>query len=806
VQLHGGWLHSRLIVVPPWYELSHLIIGVIMAGTTSNLDHATAQGSAERDACYFARSDPDGRPADGPGARWQRLAVHLDGVAGIARRLATLAAPEDARFQQLAWWAGLVHDLGKYSQAFQARLRAASLGLQPQRVEHSAHGAAFLKKAAPEAAFAVAGHHAGLPAPKGSASGLFERTERVMAEAAAFWALASNDFRQQGVPFPSDILAQARVLPTHETELRIRMLGSVLVDGDRLDAGGTALQVRTLHDAGARLDRLLAYVQGRATKTRNEVVRTARQEVLDACLAAASLPSRLFSLTVPTGGGKTLSATAFALRRAALGVARTRRLVYVVPFLTILEQNADVLATAVGSDVVLEHHSGELIAERAAVGEASPLHSGFEEQTWLLRENWNAGVVITTSVRFFETLFSNHPSDLRRLHALAGATVVLDEVQTLPRGMVGPILTMLRNLAEKWSTTFVFCTATQPAFERDQRSAANDPRFRPGEIHEICPPSLQLFPRLQRVQVRWPGGPQLTPQTWEEVAERVVIARQVLCIVNTTRHARELFDRIRALNTGAGLLHLSARMCPLHRLRVLAEVRDALAKDLPCRLVATQVVEAGVDIDFPLVLRAMAPLDSIAQAAGRCDREGLATARAGQPAGEVVVFDIQDERHVSGPPGVYREATAITRRRTQSSAVRIDEPSHVRGYFEELYGAGRVALDAEGIDGLRRSFDFPMVAEKFRIIDDNGRSIVVEYTEEVSRALASVSAAREWLAEHRRTLQRATIAIHHGEFIKVRAEGAVYELFDGANLWVAAAGSYREDVGFVGHIDGPLIA
>ena len=756
-------------------------------------------------APYFARSDPDGRRHDDPAAHWQLLASHLSGVARIARELALAAAPENARFHELAFWAGLVHDLGKYTAAFQRRLHAPSRGETAQRVEHSAHGAALLLKSAPEAAFAIAGHHAGLPAPQGSARGLRERTPRaVQEEAKTLWELARVDFARRDLPFPRALLPPVLPPRSRDTELSVRMLASVLVDGDRTDAGGQPSALRTLHDARIMLDRLLAWVEVRAASTPNDVVRRARRDVLDACLLAARSEARIFSLTVPTGGGKTLSAAAFALQRAALGIARTRRLVYVVPYLSIIEQNADVLATAIGTDAILEHHSGELIEERQGTGEDATIRSGFEQGAWLARENWNWPVVVTTSVRFFETLFSNHPGNLRRLHALAGATVILDEVQTLPRGMVGPILTMLRNLTERWSMTVVFCTATQPAFEREIHSAPDDPRFEIGEVQEICSSSMGLFERLRRVKVTWPSAP-MAPHTWAEVAQRIGSEMQILCIVNTTRHARELFGRVADHARREGLYHLSARMCPLHRLDLLDRVRLALAQGRPCRLIATQVVEAGVDIDFPVVLRALGPLDSVAQAAGRCDREGLRTAAAGAPAGEVVVFEPEDEEGASGPPGDYREATNITRRRAELADLSLDEPAHMRGYFQELYGAGRAALDAKSIDGFRDGFDFPMVAEKFRIIEDTA-TIVVPFDEQVKQALWRVERARQWLREDRRLLQRASISIHRGEFQKVKQAGAVYELFEGSGLWVAVEGSYRDDVGFIGQIEGPLIA
>lgn len=762
------------------------------------------EGGAGR--TYFARSDPKGLPPEAAGATWQSIAAHLSTVAELAQGRALSAAPDDERFAAVAQWAGLFHDLGKYTDAFQRRLRAASVGETADRVEHSGHGAAVAaQRKLIDAAFAIAGHHAGLPKAKGDASSLAERVKRVQTEAEALLSVASADLARHGCALPPENLSPPPGSPRDSTtELAIRMLASVVVDADRLDAAGCDTAERTLHDASTRLERLLAVVSERSDRVRNTAVREARRDTLNACLAAAEWDDRFLSLTVPTGGGKTFAATAFALKRAALRPLDARRVIYVVPYLSIIEQNAKVLAAAVGEDAILEHHSGELLGEAMRADEGAPLHGGLQRDAWLARENWNAPVVVTTSVRFFDTLFSNRPADLRRLHAIARSVVILDEVQTLPRDLIGPILTMLRDLCDRWRTTIVLCTATQPAFERGERK--DDRRLKQGTVREIAPPSLDLFGRLRRVAAAWPGqGAEPARVTWDEVAERLASEDRGMCIVNTTRHARALFQLLAARVDPRSCWHLSARMCPLHRLQVLHEIREALARGGPCRVVATQVVEAGVNLDFPVVFRAMAPLDSIVQAAGRCDREGELSLRAGHPAGRLVVFEPVLDSDSDGPPGVYREATGITRRLSASGLLDLDGAATVHRYFDELYG-NPPALDANDIDACRARLDFPAVAEKFQLIPDDSSPIVVEWTAEVGAALRHVAAARCFVPEHRRLLQRASVSIRAGELQQVKRTGAVYELFEHSDLWIASSGAYRDDVGFVGCIEMPLIA
>jgi len=337
--------------------------------------------------------------------------------------------------------------------------------------------------------------------------------------------------------------------------------------------------------------------------------------VLSNCLEKADSKERLFSLSVPTGGGKTLASISFALQRAAHFPEAFRRIIVVIPYLSIIEQNAKVYADIFGRDALLEHHSGSLMRLKTVVDGDAPYDpekrrfvAGSEEQEGPdfqnsgqrpETENWDAPLIVTTSVRFFESLFSNRPKDLRRVHNIARSIVILDEVQTLPRKLVGPLLGMMKELTEDWGVNFVFATATQPAFQSE--NAKNTLLWKPGTLYEIVNDPEPLRRALKRAEISWEIE---APMSWRQVAERALEAEQSLTIVNLRDHARDLYDVVGAVAHEKGIdesaiFHLSTRMCAAHRRRVIKSIRDRLKKELPCYVVSTQLVEAGVDLDFP---------------------------------------------------------------------------------------------------------------------------------------------------------------------------------------------------------------
>lgn len=553
--------------------------------------------------------------------RLHGLQDHLLAVSALA---ASFANP----FNATAWAAGAGrwHDLGKFRAPFQRYIRI-STGLEPQgahlegapgRVTHSTAGALWAQQKSGAAgrvlAYLIAGHHAGL---HDWTAGLEYRLSQDDARSELDESLSADP--------ASDILDQSDLPPDLRATpggaegfaLWVRMLFSCLVDADFLDTeafmdaakAGRRGDWPEISSLRARFEAQMLELDRNASHT---PVNALRREVRSHCLAAAVLPPGLFSLTVPTGGGKTLSSMAFALEHARRH--GKRRIVYVIPYTSIIEQTADIFRGLFG-DAVIEHHSN---------AESDP-----EQETARSRlacENWDAPIVVTTSVQCFESLFAARPSRCRKLHNLVDSVIVLDEAQLLPPDFLQPILDVLNLLTRHYGVTVVLSTATQPAlasrdyFDPQKKIRGLD------QVREIIPDPDELYRRLKRVDVRLPADWR-TAIAWEDLAGRLTAHESVLAIVNTRRHARELHRLM-----PAGTLHLSALLCGAHRSAVIAGIKSRLAAGIPTRVISTQLVEAGVDLDFPVVYRALAGLDSIAQAAGRCNREGRL------PTGEVHVF------------------------------------------------------------------------------------------------------------------------------------------------------------------------
>jgi CRISPR-associated endonuclease/helicase Cas3 len=467
----------------------------------------------------------------------------------------------------------------------------------------------------------------------------------------------------------------------------------------------------------------------------------------------------------------------------------------VIPYLSIIEQNAQVFADAIGPGAVLEHHSGNFERLKVA-GDRFVLDPDDAEASYRppwrnpATENWDAPIIVTTSVRFFESLFSNRPSDLRRLHNVARSVVILDEVQTLPRKFLHPLLSAMRGLAKDWNTTFLFCTATQPAFEKQERSGKSDPRWPKGEVRETIQNAPAHFQTLQRVSVAWELN---SPLPWPELAKRMLQSRQALAIVNVRDHAMTLFRAIKAeAPEHLGVFHLSTRMCAAHRLTKLAEIRARVSAGAPCLVASTQLIEAGVDLDFPAVYRALAPLDSIVQAAGRCDREGILTAALGSPGGKLTVFCTEDGKT---PPNEYREATDITSAMARAAPLSIHDPATMARYFHRYYGdASAISLGLDLEEGRERA-DFKDVAEKFRMIADYTQDVFVPWDAESRELIEKLDAIGVMTGELRHKLQRYVVGLSPGEFLRAK-RAAVRQVRD-SGLWVCIDGMYRDDLGIV---------
>lgn len=650
---------------------------------------------------FYAHSSEAADKAD-----WHLLTDHLQATGARAARFLERIGCGD-----LARVAGLLHDLGKYSTQFQALLSGA-----PSRVDHSTAGAKVaLERYGPKLgkmlAFCIAGHHAGL------ANGREGERATALSDRLRHDTPAIDELWRSEVTLPDRIAPPAGFRPVNQEgrgfsfAFLTRMLFSALVDADFLDTEAyyAGLEGATPVRGGgptlaALKERLDAHLRQKVAGAEVTSVNRERKRILAHVLERSALPPGLFSLTVPTGGGKTLASLAFALDHAIRH--GQERVIYVIPFTSIVEQTAAVFRLAfgeMGDAAILEHHSAfdeEKVTEREARGKLR-----------LAMENWDAPVVVTTAVQFFESLFAARPSRCRKLHNVANSVVVLDEAQTLPLGLLRPCVAALDELARNYRTSVVLCTATQPAL-----TAPEFPAPLRG-VEELAPSPRALYASLKRVRVR--GPEELDDAT---LASRLGACESALCIVNTRRHARELYERLTHLD---GTCHLTTLMCARHRSEVLATVRERLHARVPVRLVATSLVEAGVDIDFPVVYRALAGLDAIAQAAGRCNREGR------YDSGEVFVFEPAEAEGRKPPPEVAQFAVAargvMRRHGDPLSLEAIDD------YFRELYWIKGEGLDAKAI--LRRlreradTLDFPFetIASLFRVIETPLVPVIVPY-------------------------------------------------------------------------------
>ncbi|KMY68404.1 hypothetical protein AAU61_01590 [Desulfocarbo indianensis] len=644
---------------------------------------------------FYAHSLPD-KPED----QWQPLSAHLANVAELAAQRAAYFNAED-----WARAAGLLHDLGKYTLPFQERLR----GAKP--VDHSTAGAqwAVANLDVPEApigkllAYAIAGHHGGLP--DGVAEGAGSLEARLTKRLAGLDGGPADPL--QGVSLSNPPIK----LEKHGAQLSffLRMVFSCLVDADYLDTEAfmdpDRARWREGRPALAELwPRLEAYLDGLRGKVKDGPLNRRRNQILEACLQAAEMPPGFFSLTVPTGGGKTISSLAFALKHA-LGHG-LRRVIYVIPYTSIIEQNAAVFKTILGDDAVLEHHSNLPMPEPGRE-EDDPAW----QRNRLASENWDSPVVVTTNVQFFESLFANRTSRCRKLHNMVKSAIILDEAQMLPRETLIPCLEALRELAGNYGCSVVLCTATQPVL-------SDADTFKKAAVHprEIAPDPAGLYQEFRRVEVSKHDG-QLGN---DELARHLAAEERVLCIVNTRAQARELFLELRGLAGPQGIFHLSALMYPGHRARKLKQIKEALEREGVCRVVSTQLVEAGVDLNFPVVWRALAGVDSLAQAAGRCNREGKLPGMG--------------RLHVFEPQGKIRDSQKVAAQKARGVLRRFPDPlslEAVRQYFEHLFWQEKDKLDGKGIMTLLEAgvsklhLPFATVAGLFSYFDSPGEAVLV---------------------------------------------------------------------------------
>lgn len=721
---------------------------------------------------------PIAHAARDDGGSWRPphdLVEHLREVGELAAEFAGQFGSDWARL------AGRWHDLGKFRPRFQNYIRVVSgfefeldahIKGEAGKAPHSTAGALLavdrFGAAGRVLAYLIAGHHAGLADWFGGLDArLADPKSRAelnesLAEQPPVDLLEAGDFKPnlQAIPGGKDGFA-----------LWVRMLFSALVDADFLDTecymNPEKFARRNTWPSLEELTPLFdAHMANLAAKADPTTVNALRTDILIQCRKAAVLGPGLFSLTVPTGGGKTLSGMAFALEHARHH--GKCRVIHVIPYTSIIEQTANIFRSIFG-DAVIEHHSN---AESAPGDETSVSR--------LACENWDAPIVVTTNVQFFESLFASRTSRCRKLHNIVDAVVILDEAQLLPPEFLQPILDVLNLLTRHYGVTVVLSTATQPALASREYFDARQNLRGLDNVREIIGNPDALYTALERVKV-WLPADLHQPTDWPQLAEALAAHNSALAIVNTRKDARALWDAM-----PRGTLHLSALMCGAHRSQVIDDIKTRLAAGTPTRVVSTQLVEAGVDVDFPVVYRALAGLDSIAQAAGRCNREGRLKGR-----GEVVVFVPPNP----APPGLLRQGESacreVLRGVTDSPLTR----ARFAAYFERLYYGCQ--LDKAGIcdlltaDGRELAVSFRTAAEKFRLIDDeDSLPILVRYRGK-DRQDSSID---QWLSMLRRDgpqrwlmrkLQRYTVNLHRRQTLTLLGLGDVEEILPGFYVQVS---------------------
>ena len=716
-----------------------------------------------------------------PESDWQTLKNHAENVAALA---AQFAEPFGAA--EIARYTALLHDLGKYSEPFQNRLRGG------KRVDHATAGAkeaiARWKITGKLMAFCIAGHHAGLA--NGSSEGHNRSTlkERLAADIPAL-----NPVWQTEIPLPEKIplppLKSNPKYPGFAQAFFTRMLYSCLVDADYLDteafyarldgktvARGGYPSLEALQQAfNQHLQNVRADAKENSEGGQAELNRL-RSDILDHAQQQAALPSGLFTLTVPTGGGKTYTSMAFALEHARQH--GQRRIIYVIPFTSIIEQNAAAFRDAfgdLGEAAVLEHHStfdDRKLQERDT-----------RDKLRHATENWDAPIVVTTAVQFFESLFADRSSRCRKLHNIANSVIILDEAQMLPLHLLRPVMAAIDELARNYRCTAVMCTATQPAIDAKHGFYGGF-----SDVREIAPDPARLYTVLRRTTVRHIGN-----QSDAELLEHLTAQPQLLIIVNNRRHARSLYDSAKHLD---GACHLTTLMCAEHRSQVLETIRARLAAGEPCRLIATSLIEAGVDVSFPRLMRAEAGADSIAQAAGRCNRENLWTADES----EVLIF--RPEEQWKAPPELAANAACM--RETLRNDGDLLAPEAMRNYFQNLYALKGGELDKHRILEMLKNagsdFPFQTIAEKSCVIESNHiLPLLIPYDAKAEALINDLEHA-DTIGGLLRQLQRYTVQVPEKSLRELLNAGLVevindkhfgnqfYALIPGTTLYDAAAG------------------
>lgn len=667
--------------------------------------------------------------------REQTILEHLEGTAKLSGEFAKSFGYED-----WGYCVGKLHDIGKYSEKFQKRIHGSDI-----RVDHATAGAQVCKELGGIYmlfAYCIAGHHAGLPdtgesADMGDSATLMGRMKKRLEEYREY---------EKEVAIPElktpPFSIQNNTDPSFTIGFLIRMLYSCLVDADYLDTEKFMSDGTANRESGDEISvlwrRLQRHISDWMGNQDRNTINGRRTEILKACMEGALSTKGLFRLTVPTGGGKTVASLAFALRHAL--EQGLERVIYVIPYTSIIEQNAKVFQDILGHENVLEHHCN---VDYASTKELKPMQ--------LAIENWDKPIVVTTNVQFFESLFSNKSSKCRKLHNIANSVIIFDEAQMLPSDYLKPCIQAIEELIRHYKCSVVLCTATQPALGK---LFSEDITYQ-----ELCPRVEEQFRFFKRSAIE-----SLGKISEETLLERLRTEHQALCIVNTKKSAQKLYQEM----SEEGVYHLSTLMYPVHRKAVLKKIRARLKMGEKCILIATSLVEAGVDLDFQSVYRQLAGIDSVIQAAGRCNREGT---RAMEDS-HTYIFQMEDEVKVLGQEQQIDTAKQIIRKFND-----ISMPEAIQEYFARLYGFKGEGLDKKKI--LERfnkgRFPFATVGKDFKLIEQDTKTIFIVREERAKEILEEIRYKGATKALMREVGQYC-VDVYDNIFQKIYAAGMLMEV------------------------------
>lgn len=621
--------------------------------------------------------------------REQSIKCHLEGTALLAKKFA-----EEFGYGEWGYFCGMLHDIGKYSAKFQRRIKE-----NGEAVDHATAGAQVCLQLGNEKggfyiapAYCIAGHHAGLPdtgtsADTGERGTFAGRMKKKIENYEAYQEEIS-------VPLlsPPSFSISKKKDPTFAMSFLIRMLYSCLVDADYLNTEDFMKNGRTGRMSGdsvaSLLESLNLHIEKWLTNEEEDTINGRRTEILKSCIIRGKEKRGLFRLTVPTGGGKTVASLAFALNHAA--EHGMKHIIYVIPYTSIIEQTAKVFSDILGEKNVLVHHSG---IDYESSDEFMPKQ--------LAAENWDLPVVVTTNVQFFESLFSNKSSKCRKLHNIANSVIIFDEAQMLPNDYLRPCIASMEELLRHYNCSIVLCTATQPSLKP----------FFPEDIQqsELCPRMEEQFQFFKRATLK-----NLGKITEEELLDKLRTEKQALCILNTKNNVHKMYEKI----NGEGVYHLSTFMYPRHRQERLDAIRERLGKDKKCIVIATSLVEAGVDLDFQTVYRELAGIDSMIQAAGRCNREGRRDVRDSF----AYYFQLEESRKIPGQEQQIDTAKQVMRKYEDIASLEA-----IQEYFTRLYQFKGSGLDKKNImeEFQKGRFAFAMVGKEFKLIEQNTKTILI---------------------------------------------------------------------------------